>query len=193
MGRPKGSKNKVKRGIPKGNNKVKLEETSIKCKRGRPRKEPKIKRGRPKGIQNSTNIVKCKRGRPKGSKNKRSSSDLPTHNGREKMFSVPEGYKEPKSKKFLGYCKCGFMINSGDLTDKDTYICHGCNSEFSKGKIQESRKGSEERAKSKKEYLEETVYSTKLIELTDHIQPVEVPEIEIIEEEVNKDNPEKEV
>jgi hypothetical protein len=66
--------------------------------------------------------MKNKRGRPK-----KIDSDI-----KKKEYKpswMPEGYKMPKSYKFLGYCTCEnkIMISSKDLISKTIYICPLCN------------------------------------------------------------------
>lgn len=114
-----------------------------KRKRGRPRikKFKKIKIVHKKG----------RRGRPKGSKNKQKKYKM--ENG-PKMAEVPNDYKIPPTKKFLGYCKCGSIISSSDLESTYVFICPACDWR-SKTKNLKKGRATEDGVKSKKEYLQE--------------------------------------
>jgi len=180
MGRPKGSKNKKRGpGRPKGskNGVIKL-------------KKVLGRRGKPPGSKNKTSKVKKgQRGRPKGSKNRKSYTEYPTHNSHDKMFAVPPDYKEPPVKKFLGFCKCGFMINSSDKVSALMYICPGCSKKNRISKLKKEVKRGD-KPKTKKEYLEDTVFNTRLVE--DVAAPVveaeeEIPEVEEVLEEDKKE------
>ena len=152
-----------------------------------------------KKIRKNKKSNKSGRGRPKGSKNKNKARkekkekkvkevlvdsgnrgyaeiSTSTHN---KLFAVPEGYKEPKGRKFLGYCCCDFIITEADIVSKNIYLCPGC---LKSGKVKGLNKEAinvKDRPKSKKEYLENAVFSTKVIEDS---APVEIVEEEIIPE-----------
>jgi hypothetical protein len=179
MGRPKGSKNKKPaRGRPRGS---KSKVIKVVKKRGRPAKVGKL-------------VKKTgKRGRPKGSKNKKGYTEYPTHNSHDKMFVVPPDYKEPKSLKFLGYCECGFMISENDKVSSMIFLCPSCSKRARISKLGQAVE--KERPKSKREYLEETVFSTKFTEIeapaAEDIE--EVPEIEEVLDEEKKSKDEDDV
>jgi len=58
--------------------------------------------------------------------------------------------------KFLGYCKCGFMIGMSDLIKKTIYVCPSCNKR-NKVKNLKQEKDKEFKPLTKKEYLEDVI------------------------------------
>jgi hypothetical protein len=170
----KGSNKKRGRGRPLGSkNKIKFKH------RGR---------GRPKGSKNKVKKAKGIVGRPRGSKNKHF-NECPT----EKMFLMPKDYKAPKSKKFLGYCRCDFMINEGDLVSALMCVCPGCGR---KSRVSKLKKEIKIEIKTKKEYLEDAVFNSRVIEQSVgpvREEPEEVPEIEEIIEEEKKSEKEDDI
>jgi len=134
---------------------------------------------------------KGRRGRPKGSKNKSTlCTESQGHTSYKSGFELPPDYKEPKSVKFLGYCKCGFTISVTDLISKRIYICPSCSKRCSIGKLDQERAGAEERPKTKKEYLNQTIN----VKYNDYYTPSaaddiddEVEEIEEVEETNDKE------
>lgn len=134
---------------------------------------------------------KKRRGRPKGSKNKNMCTESPAGNKYKSGFELPEGYREPKAVLFLGYCKCGFAINVNDLDGKRKYICPSCEFRGSIQKLLNERPGSEERPKSKKEYLEQTVnvqynYYNTNVDKVEEVEEEEEEEEDIIQEDKKK-------
>ena len=102
--------------------------------------------GRPKGALNK----KYKRAVVVGEKKKR---------GRPKKVVVPEPIApviETRKMKFLGFCKCGFMITKNEKSSQELYECPGCGK---KGRLSGLSKELETGHKglSKKEYLENTI------------------------------------
>ncbi len=136
MSRPKGSKNKKHK-------KYRMLYCGLKPKKklGRPRKR---RRGRPKGSLNKVQ-KKCRRGRPKGSKK------APTESY--DMSNV-------KRYKFLGYCKCQALISTKELVKKFIYECPACGKRARIKKL--LKEIVREKAKTKKEYLDNTIHATHI-------------------------------
>ena len=103
--------------------------------------------GRTKGSLNRKKgdrvIVKKyrKRGRPKKEVVKKETYDI----------------SKVKKYKFLGYCKCEFVISEKELINKNTYLCPNCDREISIKKL--LKEVIKERPLNKKEYLSQTIHS----------------------------------
>jgi len=99
-------------------------------------------RGRPRKIKSKIKVIKYKkRGRPR--KIKKAIK-------KEVVIEIPI-----KKYKFLGYCKCGFMISKNDFESKFIFTCPSCgNRQRKKQLLQEMQK---EKYTNKKDYLEHTI------------------------------------
>ena len=132
MGRPKGSKNKVKKG----------------SKNLKKYKQSKYKQSKEKKSSSSSGSGSGRgRGRPPGSKNKN--------------LKVPpeEVYVVPTSHKLLGVCptrNCGSMIASLDLESKFIYNCPKCGKRNRVSNLK-AMKRKEPLEQSKKDYLSSTI------------------------------------
>lgn len=130
---------------------------------------------RPKGSKNKKH--RRGRGRPKGSKNKKVHSIKFRKRKRGRPKKVYEAakkieYPEVKPVKFLGYCKCGFMITKKELVSKFIYLCPLCEKRNRISKLKDEKKSEIEKPKTKKEYLENIIHVQYVAaDHDDHIDP----------------------
>jgi len=61
------------------------------------------------------------------------------HHTGPKCTWLPDDYEPPNKKKFLGYCKCGNMITTGDLESKCIFICPSCKNRATKGRLNKDK------------------------------------------------------
>jgi len=154
-GRPKGSKNKVKKS-KKSKSKSKLVKKSKKVSKSKPNSKPK------------------KRGRPIGSKNKKGPKNPSTEYRRNKLKKLTKAQlkklkaeqkaqrkidlKNVKRAKLVGYCpntECEVMVMQKDFISKYIFVCACCGLRGSKGKLmQKEIVGSDH--KNEKEYIDDT-------------------------------------
>jgi hypothetical protein len=90
-------------------------------------------------------------------KNKNQTSKIKKHHKKQKKVEIVSNHK---TFKFLGYCKCGSIIGSGDLESKRIYTCPQCCSRCGVGKLR--KVNSSDKPISKKDYLENNINAEHL-------------------------------
>jgi len=120
------TKTKIKTKIKKPKNKkITKKKIIVKAKRGRPRKIQKTESKSSKKIIKPIKSSKIQKTESKSSKlSKKTIKPIKKHTS-----WLPDDYKEPKSFKMLGYCRChnNTTICTKDLVSKFIYICPACN------------------------------------------------------------------
>ena len=116
-------------------------------------------------------------GRPKGSKNKKTLNKNKKHTYIGFRLDEPEGYKQPKNHKFIGYCpECDLFLTTKDLISKMVFKCPcGLRKHKKYIKSESDRVKQLEKVSSKKEYLKSGLFVEKGNE--SEIIPEIVPEI----------------
>jgi DNA-directed RNA polymerase subunit M/transcription elongation factor TFIIS len=101
--------------------------------------------------------MKRKRGRPR----------IKNRNGKKvKTGYQAIKYPEVKPVKFLGYCnKCFCQVMKTDLESIRVFVCPSCGNRSQLNKLKKTRSATEDKPKSKKEYLENTLH----VNYADHI------------------------
>ena len=111
-------------------------------------------------------------GRPKGSLNKKTLVVMKRKRGRPKNVVEPmveeEASKVTKAK-FLGYCKCSFMICKPDLVSKFIFECPACGNR-ARIKVLAKDNGDTNKPMNKKEYLDGALNTSyhQMLPLNDH-------------------------
>lgn len=110
-------------------------------------------------------------GRPRGSLNKKTSIVMKKRRGRPKKVVEPNEVLPPSKvikAKFLGYCKCSFMICTSELVSKFIFECPSCG-KTARVKALKKENGNT-RPLSKKEYLDGNINASyhEMLPLNDH-------------------------
>ena len=126
-----------------------------KTKKTKKPKKGKKKLGRPKGSKNKKPKKTQKRKLTKSTKKIKKIKKIKK---KELLGEDGKPYKPPRSYKMLGYCpKCKGMISTKDLISKYIYVCASCNKRARTNTIRKTQRSTQEKPKSKKEYIESTV------------------------------------
>lgn len=84
-----------------------------------------------------------------------------------------------KAVKFLGYCRCEFMITTKELLSKFIFECPGCGKRNRTSKLKKALKV-EDKPKTKKEYLESTIHAP-YVSMSTHDENIDPKSLKIQE------------